>query len=80
MDLPGNREKNGPVAIMVYSVFEGGGGMTEAKARRILEARVASGGKLVQVQHSDLRTIQRMRTRLHDAGVPTLVATAPPGG
>jgi hypothetical protein len=54
--------------------------MTEAKARRILEKRVAEGGKLVQVQRNDLRTIRRMQARLHDAGVPTLLASDPPGG
>ena len=54
--------------------------MTEAKARRILEERVASGGKLVQVQRSDLRTIQLMQARLHEANVPTMVSAGPPGG
>ena len=54
--------------------------MTESKARRILEERVASGGKLVQVQQSDLRTIRQLQARLHDAGVPTLLASGPPGG
>ena len=80
MDSRGNREKNGLVAGMVYSVVEGGGGMREEKARGILEARVASGGKLVQVQRGDLRTIKQTQARLHDAGVPTLLATGPPGG
>jgi len=54
--------------------------MREDKARRILEERVASGGKLVQIQQGDLRTIKQTQARLHDADVPTLLTSGPPGG
>ena len=54
--------------------------MRDGKAKMILEERVASGGKLVQVQRGDLRTIKQLQARLHDSGVPTLLTAGPPGG
>jgi len=54
--------------------------MSDEEARSLLEARVAAGAKLVPVQRSDLRTIKLMRSRLHAAGVPTMLASGPPGG
>ena len=63
-----------------YPVVEDGQEMREEKARRLLEARVASGGKLVQVQRGDLRAIKQIQARLHEGGVPTLLTAGPPGG
>lgn len=54
--------------------------MNEEQARGLLEARVASGGKLVPVQRGDLRVIKQMRARLHAAGVPAMLTAGPPGG
>ena len=65
---------------MVYSVAEGRDRMNEEEARGLLEARVASGGKLVPVQRGDLRAIQQMQARLHAAGVPAMLTSGPPGG
>ena len=50
------------------------------EARGLLEARVASGGKLVPVQRGDLRAIKQMQARLHAAGVPAMLTAGPPGG
>ena len=54
--------------------------MQDGEARELLEARVASGGKLVQVQRGDLRTIKQLQERCHAAKVPTMVTAGPPGG
>jgi len=54
--------------------------MNEEEARGLLEARVASGGKLVPVQRGDLRAIKLMQGRLHAAGVPAMLTAGPPGG
>ena len=54
--------------------------MSEAEERRELEARVAAGARLVQVQRGDLRTIKQLQGRCQDVGVPSMVTSGPPGG
>jgi len=52
--------------------------MKQRKAKKIPNEHAESGGKLVEVQQGDLRTIKRLQARCHAAGVRTMPGTAVP--
>jgi hypothetical protein len=54
--------------------------VNEREARRLLDARVASGKRLVEVQRGELRTIKQLQSRCHAAGVPTVLGPGSRGG
>lgn len=54
--------------------------MNEERARRNLDDRVASGGKLVVAYESDWSVVKRLLARCHEAGVPAVLGACPKGG
>jgi len=54
--------------------------MNDEQARSILESSVAAGQRLVVGQEADWASIKRLLARCHEADLPAMLGSCPPGG